>query len=138
MMCSSRTRFIALAMLSYVTWGCDSDPTAPLTRSLQRSSLSAASLAGVSDGHGKTWRQLTETTGLSWTQVAGVCPRDGVSPCNGVVAGRDLNGWVWATAKQVRTLLALYEDDILTSPSVSGPQYYFTADTFLMSFRPTF
>jgi hypothetical protein len=136
--CSSRKRFIAWTLLSFLPWGCDSGPTAPVTSSPQTSSLSTASLGGVSDGQGKTWRQLTETTGLSWTQVAQACPRDGARPCNGVVGGRDLNGWVWATAKQVRALLALYEDDILTSPSVSGSQYYSTADTFLMSFRPTF
>ena len=30
---------------------------------------------------GKLWRQVTDTTGLTWNQVAGVCPRDGASRC---------------------------------------------------------
>src|SRR5438034_6518706 len=32
--------------------------------------------AFVDDVHGKEWRQLTETVGLSWDQVAQVCPQD--------------------------------------------------------------
>jgi hypothetical protein len=80
---------VALTMLSVGIWGCDSDPSAPATDGARVSSS-----VGVSDGQGKTWRQLTETTGLIWSQVAQVCPQDGVTPCNGVVGGRDLRGWV--------------------------------------------
>jgi len=92
----------------------------------------------VNDGDGKAWRQLTETIGLSWTQVAQVCPRDGATPCSGIVGGRDLRGWIWGTSEQVTTLLARYEPAILTSPIVSGPQVFFTAENFFSAFRPTF
>src|SRR5262245_66178244 len=37
--------------------------------------------AFVDDVHGKEWRQLTETVGLSWDQIAQVCPQDGASAC---------------------------------------------------------
>src|SRR6266850_699129 len=94
--------------------------------------------AGVNDNHGKEWRQLTETVGLSWNQVAQVCPRDSVSACTGVVGGRDLTGWVWATDSQVITLFSYFEPDILTNPSISGQQYFFTATPFLNFLRPTF
>src|SRR5262245_23529225 len=86
--------------------------------------------ASVDDAHGKEWRQLIETTGLSWNEVAQVCPRDGVSPCAGRVGGRDLSGWVWATEAQVVALFGYFEPDILTDPSVAGQPYFFTASTF--------
>ena len=92
----------------------------------------------VNDNHGKEWRQLVETTGLSWSQVAQVCPGDGVSPCSGPVGGRDLTGWVWATQSQVIDLFSYYTEDILTSSSVQGQQYFFSASAFLTAFRPTF
>src|SRR5262245_54246494 len=93
---------------------------------------------GFNDGHGKEWRQLTETTGLSWDQVAQVCPRDGATPGVGIVGGRDLTGWVWATESQVIDLFSYFEDDILTNSSLAGMQYFFTASTFLQALRPTF
>ena len=98
----------------------------------------------VNDNHGKEWRQLVETAGLSWKQVAQVCPGDGVSPCVGVVArpdftaGPDLSGWVWATQSQVIELFSYYTEDIRTSSSVAGPQYFFSASAFLGAFRPSF
>jgi hypothetical protein len=97
----------------------------------------------VNDNHGKEWRQLVETTGLSWKQVALVCPGDGVTPCSGVVGGPtftgpDLTGWVWATQSQVIDLFSYYTQDILTSSSVAGQQYFFSASAFLGAFRPSF
>src|SRR5262245_8377839 len=98
----------------------------------------------VNDNHGKEWRQLVETAGLSWKQVALVCPGDGASPCLGVVgrpdftAGPDLTGWVWATQSQVIELFSYYTPDIVTSPAVGGPQYFFSASAFLGAFRPSF
>jgi hypothetical protein len=103
---SGSTRFIALTILSFAAWGCDSDPNAPAPPNPPISYASASGPTDVSDGHGKAWRQLIVTTGRSWTQVAQVCPRDGATPCNGAAGGRDLTGWVWATAEQVRALLA--------------------------------
>ena len=76
--------------------------------------------AFVDDVHGKEWRQLTETVGLSWDQVAQVCPQDGASACVGSVGGIDLTDWVWASDSQTIELFSYFEPDILASPSLSG------------------
>src|SRR5262245_14341752 len=128
--------FVALATLSFVVSSCDSPPSAPLPRMGPTANTSRVLI--VNDGDGKAWRQLIETTGLSWAQIAEVCPRDGATPCTGIVGGRDLRGWIWGTSDQVTTLLAQYEPAILTSPIVSGPQVFFTAENFFSFLRPTF
>jgi hypothetical protein len=133
----STRRFVALAAVSFVASGCDSPPSAPVPR-IHASAAHISRSLNVSDGEGKVWRQLTEATGLTWTQVAEVCPRDGATPCTGIVGGRDLRGWIWGTSEQVTTLLSHYEPGILTSPTVSGPEVFFTAENFFSSFRPTF
>ncbi|HJY76261.1 MAG TPA: hypothetical protein VKE95_06480 [Burkholderiales bacterium] len=102
-----------------------------------------AQVGPVNDNHGKEWRQPVDTAGLSWKQVARACPGDGVSPCAGVAGGPDfpgpdLTGWVWATQSQVTELFSYYTPDILTSPSVQGQQYFFSASAFLGAFRPSF
>jgi hypothetical protein len=93
----------------------------------------------VDDGNGKEWRQLYETTGLSWSQVAQVCPRDGITPCSGSVGARVLTGWVWATAAQVVELMGKFEPAILTAdpPSLSGEAYFGSAQGFLHEMRWT-
>jgi hypothetical protein len=93
----------------------------------------------VDDGKGTEWRQLYETTGLSWNQVAQVCPRDGVTPCSGSIGTRVLTGWVWATDAQVVALMGNYEPAILTAnpPSVSGGPYFGSAQAFLADMRYT-
>ena len=42
----------------------------------------------VNDGHGKEWRQLPPTVGMSWNQVSQVCPLDGVGRCSGPALGK--------------------------------------------------
>ena len=133
-------RTVLFAALSFASWGCNGDPSSPkpATRDLRATVANRTASVGVDDGDGKVWRQLVETTGLSWTQVAEVCALDGATPCNGIVGGRDLRGWIWGTADQVTMLLAHYEPAILTSSTVSGFEQFFTADNFLIAFRPTF
>ncbi|HYS08730.1 MAG TPA: hypothetical protein VEP66_08290 [Myxococcales bacterium] len=92
----------------------------------------------VNDGHGKEWRQLTDSVGLSWEQVAEVCPRDGLSPCAGVAGALDLTGWTWATDSEVIELFSFYVPEILAGSPVQGQQAFFAAQTFFGSFRPTF
>ena len=89
---------------------------------------------------GKRWRQLTQTTGMTWSQVAAVCPRDGATRCSGAIGTRDLTGWIWATDAQVVALMGHYLPAILTAdpPSVSGPEHLITAIGFLEDMRPTF
>ena len=100
----------------------------------------AAPAAAAFPDDGKLWRQVTDTTGLTWNQVAGVCRRDGVSRCSGQAGGRDLTGWIWASEAQVIALMGHYEPAILTAdpPSVSGPDRLFQAIGFLDDMRPTF
>jgi hypothetical protein len=109
-----------------------------LTLALLLAGSSQSIAAAVNDGNGKEWRQLTETEGLTWNQAASICPRDGVTPCHGVVANHDLTDWVWATEPQVLEFFSLYEPAMQTQTSVSGFPYFFTASSFLGVMQPTF
>jgi hypothetical protein len=82
---------------------------------------------------------LYETTGLTWNQVAGICPRDGETPCSGSIGTKVLTGWVWATDTQVIELMGGFDPAILTAdpPSVSGPEHVFPAASFLGQMRWT-
>jgi Ca2+-binding RTX toxin-like protein len=82
---------------------------------------------------GKQWRSLRETTGLTASLVAQICPRDGVTPCSGALGPRDFNTWVWATADQVLALMSPYAPELLTAnpPFVSGDAYFGPASMFL-------
>ena len=84
---------------------------------------SSAIAQHYNDGQGKEWRHVPSTMGLSWNQVATVCPTDGATPCSGVVAGRDMNGWRWGTREQVQRLFAGFVPEIMTANCVGGPQY---------------
>jgi hypothetical protein len=94
----------------------------------------AAAPDPVQGADGKQWRQLYETTGATWSQVAGICPQDGATPCSGSLAG-----WIWGTADQVVSLLAHYEPAIAAAdpPSVSGDAYFWSAIGFLTDMRWT-
>src|SRR3954462_15586706 len=70
--------------------------------------------AALVDAHGREWRQLYETTGVSFDQVASVCPRDSVTPCAGAAGGADLTRWVWGTREQGRELLSEYAPQLAT------------------------
>ncbi len=87
--------------------------------------------------NGREWRELYTTTGLSWSQVASVCPTDGVTACSGSVGGRDLTGWTWATAPQVRDLMLPYAPGLATADSVDGIDGFFGAAGFLGVMRWT-
>ena len=94
--------------------------------------LATNAKAGVDDKHGREWRQLVETTGPSATQIASVCPRDGITACTGSVGSRNLTGWVWATEPQVTQLLSYYTPDILTNRVLNGWGYFGAASAFLL------
>ncbi len=98
-----------------------------------------SALANVEDTHGREWRQLYETTGLSWEQIDSVCPRDGATPCSGTVGGKDLTGWVWGTDTQVLELLTEYAPELATAnpPFLSGPAYFGRGAAFLNVMRWT-
>lgn len=103
------------------------------------SSLGAATSAAAPTVDGREWRELFETTGLSWTQVASVCPTDGETPCSGTVGGRNLTGWTWATAGQTRDLMDDHAPGLATAepPVVSGIDGFWGAISFLGAMRWT-
>jgi hypothetical protein len=53
----------------------------------------------------KEWRQLTETVGFSWEQVAAVCDEE-TGVCTGAIGSIDLSGWFWASALDVGELFS--------------------------------
>ncbi len=89
-----------------------------------------ASSPPYADGTGKEWRQLTETVGPSWSQVAAFCPQDGAAPCTGPYAG-----WVWGTSSQVLALLQQF-DPSLTEAAPSSASIW-GGIGFVNAFRPT-
>ncbi len=91
----------------------------------------------VDDLRGKEWRQLTQTSGLTWSQVAQICPQDGVTPCSGKIGTINFTDWVWANSTQVRELLSYFAPDILTNATVAGPNYVTTATQFQNLFQLT-
>ena len=72
-------------------------------------------------------------------EVASVCPTDGVTPCAGTVGGRNLTGWTWATAPQVRDLMDDHAPGLATAepPVVSGIEGFWGAISFLGVMRWT-
>lgn len=138
MPCTSR-RFAGFVLLAALA-ACSSDVTQP-TLDPARQPVSAVVVTNVSpdisDGQGTAWRQLTETVGLTWNQVAQLCPRDGITPCYGTLGGIDLSGWVWATDEQVVQLIARYEPAILISRTLSGTQYAAGVASFFAVFQPS-
>ena len=129
---------LLLSMVLGLT-ACSSDVTQPALDSGKKDVRAAIGVAStdVSDGQGTAWRQLTETTGLTWTQVAALCPRDGVTPCWGSIGAINLSGYVWATDAQVVQLTGRYEPAILTSRTLSGAQYAAGVSAFFTAFHPT-
>lgn len=128
-----------LAVLAAFVTGCDAsraEPLAPGNDARPSAAVSAVATTDYSDGAGKAWRQLTATTGVSWTQVATICPRDGRTPCSGTVGTRDLTGWVWATAPQVVELIGRWAPEILTSPTMQA-NGVFAGIGWTNVFRPT-
>ncbi len=138
---STTTAVARLLLLTAILAACDSDVTRPATAPapppISANIASTVGSPGISDGKGTAWRQLTETVGLTWNQVAQLCPRDGAQPCWGSLGAVDLSGWVWATDEQVVQLIARYEPTILTSRSISGPTIEPGIAAFFAAFQPT-
>ena len=89
----------------------------------------------------KEWRQPTETEGLSWNQVATVCPTGG-GLCDGVLVSStlgsvDLTGWNWATIEDVADLFTSYNPGFIGPISVSAEVNSTWAPAFLNDFMPT-
>ncbi|TDG11375.1 hypothetical protein E2F43_18485 [Seongchinamella unica] len=101
---------------------------------LMLTAQAAPAKAGETLIDGLAWRALTDTAGagLSWSDVATVCPLN-ETPCKGSVNGIDFTGWTWASKSRVEAML--YQ---LTGWSIgdSGPYYGSTLDLFFDQFAP--
>lgn len=113
--------------------------------------LPASASTAYADGNGREWRQVSDTKGISWDEMAAVCPLQGASPCRGGVdrIGVDLGGWTWATREQVKDLFNILLSDLPQFAAAdrlpaegglrSGQHIYWLAASALTSaFEPTF
>ena len=55
----------------------------------------------------REWRQVADTKGISWNEVATVCD-DSTGECSGIVGSVDLTGWTWASVEDVNGLFNNY------------------------------
>lgn len=65
--------------------------------------FAALAETAYTDASGRAWQQLTDTLGLSWLDMTGVCA-ESTGECNGVLGGRDLSGLHWADVATVNEL----------------------------------
>ncbi|KAI5911992.1 hypothetical protein PA01_18295 [Azoarcus sp. PA01] len=52
---------------------------------------------------GRDWRQVSETVGVSWSQVAGAC-KENTGVCKGSIGNVLFDGWTWASVDDIRVL----------------------------------
>lgn len=64
---------------------------------------SSAQASYIDASVGLQWRQLTETNGLTWNELASVCAAQ-TGVCQGSVRGVDLSGWTWASSEEITAL----------------------------------
>lgn len=65
--------------------------------------VSANAATAYTDASGRVWHQLTDTLGLSWLDMTGVCAESS-GVCNGSLGGLDLTGLRWADVATVNEL----------------------------------
>jgi hypothetical protein len=78
------------------------------------------------------WRELTETVGFTWDEVAAGCPQDGTA-CTGSIVRQtnqtsvNVDGWTWAGVPDLQSLF----DDLIQPGTVNFPlstSYYQAAN----------
>lgn len=82
----------------------------------------------------RLYKPLKDTAGISYNQIASLCPKDGITPCSGGLAG-----WTWATKQQVIELFQKYQPDF--SPDIPNPYPmagYFYAQGVMSEVKTTF
>lgn len=86
--------------------------------------------------NGLDWRQVTDTTGLTWNQVNSVCSGTN-NACSGSVGGVNFDGWSWASQDHVVDMLAAYTP--LDTNDISGQTFSgdYLANTALSMLDPT-
>lgn len=65
---------------------------------------------------GRYWRQPSLFMNLSWNDIDAICPAAKGGACDGILNGRNLSGWTWASSAELRTLFEYYG---FTEPSAA-------------------
>jgi hypothetical protein len=75
----------------------------------------------------KEWRQLTDTRSISYSNLATACSL-ATGVCSGSVSGAHgvvgLDGWVWASETEVRTLIETIIPSAVGNWVSSGPRFF--------------
>ncbi|MBL9147214.1 MAG: hypothetical protein JNM94_00830 [Phycisphaerae bacterium] len=90
------------------------------------------------DTQGREWYQPASFKGLTWESIHTICPDDGLTPCRGFLAGKDVTGLVWASKEDVQELFAEFAPEMAATETVGGPAYVLPALFYLGIFLPTF
>lgn len=84
---------------------------------------------------GKEWLQPIDFVGLSWDDVAAVCPIPG-DLCSGTMGGTDVTGYKWASIDEINALFNSYG---VSPPLGPGPDsIYSFPDSIMVDFFADF
>jgi hypothetical protein len=83
------------------------------------------------DSHYREWRQIVSYS-ATWDALAASCPTDGMTPCG---AGGE---WIWGTGAQVLELMSDFDPSLATGADTGGASNFFSAQSFLSVFTPSF
>lgn len=97
----------------------------------------ASAQIAYTDSQGRQWRQANTPVARTWTQVAAVCPQDGVTPCDGSLGGQNLTGFVWASREDVIELFSEWVPAIAKTGHAGGAQYTLEGLQFFEVFSHT-
>lgn len=98
---------------------------------------SASAQIAYTDSQGRKWRQANTPVARTWTQVAAVCPTDGVTPCDGSLGGQNLSGFVWASREDVIELFSEWVPVIAKTGNAGGEQFTLQGLQFFQVFQQT-
>ena len=114
-----------------------------ITHSLWIVGLAVLTLVAPSWGQsvmrdGKEWLQPAAFDGLSWNDVADVCPAPG-GLCSGTLSGIDVTGYKWASVDDTNALFNSYgvSPPLGPGPDDSQDQPYELLEEFVDDFTPT-
>ncbi len=88
----------------------------------------------------KEWRQVADTIGFTYGEIATVC-NAGTGECSGSIGSVDFSGWTWANVSEVGELFSAitpHQAGGLDNISVFGPVVQPWIDDWFALFSPTF
>jgi hypothetical protein len=103
---------------------------------LTGATTATAATIAYTDALGRQWRQVTETTGLSWNDANSVCSG---GLCFADFGSFDLTGWTWASATDVASLFNEFIQPATGTPftGLLSEANSSWAPLFLGTFAPT-